>query len=562
MKKKSIISLIVLVALGSTFFIQHACKKAGEVVPQPEYLSVSLARLTLMHDLYYRLKHHERSIEIDFSEMLEENSVEGNIILRDKNGSLESDYDLQVSGRKVMLMLHSGFQLKDGWKYLLDITTGIKSTSGLSLEYDKTFQLRTLAWHPHENILKGELALENVQRNAIACISDIHMGDDRAETKNYCWFGKNADALENFLEFVDTSKQFRQLVILGDLFDEWLIPWSISPFDSSININNSEEFFKAVANSTTNLPIFTKLKEIALNPEVELVYVHGNHDMLTTQDMLNEIIPNVTWAGEVSGLGKYSPTEDIIMEHGHRYDFFNCPQPLVNSGHMLPPGYFISRLYAQGLMDKTTLTQKGLPVYDGSFEFLAAWEVAILYTLLHFEMWPPHMDEKIILMGGIDGYHDPFSFHGARDMYADNIEDYWNATQTLNEVPVHIDCCLQAIWNGHSDLFSAARDEYIKQPPSPKAYKIVAFGHTHHSMIKVYPSGKDYKGIYANSGTWINSKENSPHKVRTYLVIKPAEWTGSDLDVVSLYQYNKNSENQGPAYKPEFITEENIDIKK
>ena len=48
----------------------------------------------------------------------------------------------------------------------------------------------------------------------------------------------------------------------------------------------------------------------------------------------------------------YSPTEDIMLEHGHRYDFMNCPEPLVNDGHILPPGFFISRLYAQGYMTK------------------------------------------------------------------------------------------------------------------------------------------------------------------------------------------------------------------
>ena len=44
------------------------------------------------------------------------------------------------------------------------------------------------------------------------------------------------------------------------------------------------------------------------------------------------------------------------------------------------------------------------------------------------------------------------------------------------------------------------------------------------------------------------------------LVIKPAEWTGSDLDVVSLFQYNlgSGSGNPSPGYIPVLVSEESI----
>ncbi len=53
--------------------------------------------------------------------------------------------------------------------------------------------------------------------------------------------------------------------------------------------------------------------------------------------------------GQIDGLGSYSPLEGVMMEHGHRYDFFNSPQQLVNPDHILPPGYFVSRLWAAGM---------------------------------------------------------------------------------------------------------------------------------------------------------------------------------------------------------------------
>ncbi len=549
MKKNGAFYLAIVLIFSSLLITQQSCNKDNEVPDEPQYLSVDFPRLTHKHDLYYQLEHNERSIEMEFSQPIDKGTVEGNISLSDKTGALNSHYNLVISGRKVLVAFHSDFQLNDGWKYLLSITTGLKSTSGENLEQSKTIELRTTT----KLTLSG-----STQRNSIACISDIHLGDSRAVSGNYCWFGKNAKALESFLDYTLNGDQVRVLVILGDLFDEWLVPYSVSPIDPQAGINNTKEYFLAIAGSPTNSQIFDKLRAIAVNEEIELVYVPGNHDMLMTQEILEEIIPGVTWKGDETGLGVYSPVSNIIMEHGHRYDFFNCPQSLVNPGHMLPPGYFISRLYAQGMATQTL--NKDELASDGSFEFLTAWEIAYFYTIFHFDMTLPVPDSANILMGGIDGYSEPFSFNGVRDMYANNIEDSWSATQTKNAVPVPIDCCLQAIWNGHSDLFCAATTEYMEQPPAPTFYNVVAFGHTHEPMLEVYPPGNQYTSIYANSGSWIDADASS-NKVRTYLIINPAEWTGSDIDVVLLYQYNldSNSGTPDPSYAPVLISEENID---
>jgi len=558
--RKSFFSTILISVIFIILISQvHSCKKSSKLETVPLFMAVLPAKLELKHDLYYRLKHQERSIELDFSEQLDSTTVDNINSLYDNKGPLDNQYVVHITGRKVLLMFKPEFQLRDGWKYLLSVKAGIRSVTGLALREDITFELRTLAHHPPETSGDASDGQADNQRNSIACISDIHMGEARAVSGNYCWFGQNADALEDFLDFVISGNQVRELVILGDLFDEWLIPYSISPFDSSQNVSDTREYFISVANAPVNLPIIKKLKEIALHQDIRLVYVPGNHDMLSTNEILDEIIPNAHWAGDVEGLGKYSPVGNIIMEHGHRYDFFNCPQPLVNPGHMLPPGFFISRLYAQGLMDRNQQLLRGANDIGSSFEFIAAWEVAMLYTLLHLDMEVPDMNAENILMGGIDGYTNPFSFNGAQDMYSANIEDNWDATQTQNEVPAHMDCCLTTIWNGHSDLFIAAQEQYLEQPPSPKTYKIVAFGHTHDPLVEVYPSGSDYTGIYINSGSWIDADQSS-YPVRTYLIINPAEWTGSDLDVASLYQYNLDDSSGEPAYKPVLIKEENIDV--
>ena len=208
-------------------------------------------------------------------------------------------------------------------------------------------------------------------------------------------------------------------------------------------------------------------------------------------------------------------------------------------------------------MEQGSNKRKEFKAGTGQVEFIAAWAAAFEYLQIKYSLTVAG-DSANILMGGIDNYSTPFSFNGVRDMYAGNIENVWSSTESRNAVPVTMPA-LMAILNGSLDLSLMAAYEYM-QPPVPKLYKIVVFGHTHNPMLKVYPPGKQYTGIYANTGSWVNA-ELSSKQVRTFLVIKPGEWTGSDLDVVSLFQYNldSGSGNQNPDYIPVLISEESID---
>jgi UDP-2,3-diacylglucosamine pyrophosphatase LpxH len=466
-------------------------------------------------------------------------------------GPLDQKFSTIVSGKKIIAVCKPGFQLDDGCWYRVTLGQGIRSTSGLSLQSETEIEIRTRS-------LSLFMDNDTTPRNSIVCISDIHLGDARAVNHGYCWFSRNAAALENLLDSTLASKQVRQLAILGDLFDEWIIPYRFSPFDTSAGVYNTRDYFLSVANSPVNHNIIDKFKAIAASGKIQLVYVPGNHDMLLTRDILQEIIPGIIWQGDSAGMGSYSPVNEMIMEHGHRYDFFNCPQPYVNPGHILPPGFFISRLDAQGTMDHGSSAVGNLKSGQSELEFLAAWTTAYTYLVVKHSMTVA-ADSANIKMSGVDSYNSAFSFHGARDMYAANIEDVWPSTQHRNAVPVTMPV-LMAILNGNSDLYYTAGYEYM-DPPSPKKYKLVAFGHTHKPMIEEYPKGKKYTGIYANTGTWVNA-ELSDNPVRTYLVIKPGAWNASDLDVVSLYQYNLESGSPVPSYIPVLLDEESIAIAK
>lgn len=550
MKNKLLFTTAGLILLLFLFTIQ-SCNKDDEILTE-KFMNVSLPKLEFKHNKYYSIDYDERSIEMVFSEELDEGTINNCIFFTHNQGDLNSYYDLEVAGKILWMKFHSDFELKDGWKYLLTISTSLKSVAGESLRDNKTIELRTTSRHIGSAKIESG---KSKQRTIIACISDIHMGDPRANENHYSWFGKNAEALEDFLEFINTNNEVSKLAILGDLFDEWLVPYTVNPFDPQSGITSSEDYYKAIANYSVNKPIVDKLRDIANKPEIDLLYVQGNHDMLLTKAILEEIIPGIKWETDVTGIGLYKPVSGIVMEHGHRYDFFNCPQPLVNQDHMLPPGYFISRLYAAGMEQSYDKLKQDLLPVKSSFEFITAWNLAVLYTLNDFQMDMPDMNLNNVLMGGIDGYNDPFSFNGAMDMYSANIEDIWPQTQNFNEVPVPL-TVFSAILNG-TELYDAALTEYMQASSTGSQYRVVAFGHSHYPEILVHPP-ENYTCIYGNSGSWIDEDQSS-HKVRTFLTVEPGEWSGSELDVVMLYQYNLNNDTTGVKYKAELLAEDNID---
>lgn len=389
--------------------------------------------------------------------------------------------------------------------------------------------------------------------SSIAVISDIHMGDARATAGKYCWFGKNADALSSFLDYIQNQYPVRQLVIQGDLFDEWLIPYRVMPYDPAYGINNTRDFYLAVANSSVNHPIIQKLKAIAAGSKTQLVYIPGNHDMLLTQDIMEEIIPGIHWAGVEPGLGRFIPVSNLVMEHGHRYDFFCCPQPLVNPGHLLPPGYFVSRLYADG-MQQTSGRGAEVSQEKSSLLFLVAWAGSFIYIVRKFNVPAPPMDSAVVQMTGADSYNIPVSFFGMQSIYNANIESLWPETQIQNGVPVPVPVMV-ALINGVY-LTPSAIIEYLQQSSAFGNFNIVSFGHSHSPEIVEYQDTNKIKKLYINSGSWIDDDQCAPKKSRTFLIIRPAQWTASAQDRVFLYQYNFNpGTNQ---FVPELIARDSV----
>lgn len=69
-------------------------------------------------------------------------------------------------------------------------------------------------------------ASSNVERDKIIVISDLHLGNDLAYSEG----AKHLKRLEQFLNEVRSSNTIKELVIAGDMFDEWYIPTRVNTY--------------------------------------------------------------------------------------------------------------------------------------------------------------------------------------------------------------------------------------------------------------------------------------------------------------------------------------------
>ncbi|HOG26136.1 MAG TPA: metallophosphoesterase, partial [Bacteroidales bacterium] len=238
------------------------------------------------------------------------------------------------------------------------------------------------------------------ERNQIVVISDIHLGADLA----YAECSDNLPHLEEFLNRVRFSGNVKELVIAGDLLDEWFVPANIDTYQGK----DQADFVRRIA--AANKGVIDVLKKIIREKRILVTYVPGNHDLTISQASVELILPGINQARDPElGLGTYSPKGHpyIAIEHGHRYNFFCAPDPVSNQdiapGTISPPGYFFTRIaalfVAQGHPDKAadtlpevTRNATGDESQDLLFAYWKMWD----WTLKNFRILNKY-DEQLIV---------------------------------------------------------------------------------------------------------------------------------------------------------------------
>ena len=386
------------------------------------------------------------------------------------------------------------------------------------------------------------------ERNMIVIISDLHLGADLT----YAECNVNLGPLEKLLKQIKAAPNVKELVIAGDLVDEWFVPATTDTYQGK----DQADFVQRLA--TVNKGVFDVFNSIIQEGKILVTYVPGNHDLAITAVNIELILPGVNQARDnVLGLGTYSPADcpKIAIEHGHRYNFFCAPDPFSNQdiapGTIMPPGYFFTRIGALFVQQKKPKPGDTLPVVTPNssgnesqnllYKYWGIWAMSV-------DMFPitNRFDEKIIVtnMNGFKanysvddlvpyqstpgGFIDVFLSHG--------IQDTWEARQTYNHVPIHIGTAL-AIDSVNSSYQTdyQANLQYFLNPASDK--RIVIFGHTHQPRIVAGVSYDNKKCIYANSGTWIDV--NPQQTTMNFVVITPQNVDASSQTLVKLYNFEK-----------------------
>ncbi len=189
-----------------------------------------------------------------------------------------------------------------------------------------------------------------------AVISDIHLNDARSIKNGWSWCKKNQSALIGYIDnLIEKKEQYRELVLLGDVIDEYVTPVPYATFARPDGtVVTEKEYFRLIADA--NRAIFDKFKELQ-SAGIKLIFVPGNHDCGLDADDVHELFgPDAVFVSDVRGLGSYVPeyASEITMEHGHRYDVMCAPDMLSNIGKdnvtkdnaFLGAQYFVTRIAA------------------------------------------------------------------------------------------------------------------------------------------------------------------------------------------------------------------------
>ena len=385
------------------------------------------------------------------------------------------------------------------------------------------------------------------QRNMIVVISDLHLGPDLAytECKN------NLKALEKLLYKIKNSANVKELVIAGDMLDEWFVPANIDTYNGQSQANYVQRI------ATTNKGVIDAFNAIIQEGKILVTYVPGNHDLTITAENISLILPGINQARDTSlGLGTYVPNDLPILaiEHGHRYNFFCAPDPISNQtiapGSITPPGYFFTRIAALHVAQECTIAGDTIP--ELSLNTTGGESQTLLYAYWKLWQWAINalpienkFDEELIVTN-INGFSGNFSVNDLIPFQLTNggeidvnlfkgVQDCWSQRQALNNVPVNIPT-LQAIKNSASSTESdnQAKTQYFLNPNSNK--RIVIFGHSHDAKIIASTNTNGQKTIYANSGTWVDPNNVAP-TTTNFVVITPQTSDASSKTYVKLYNY-------------------------
>jgi len=323
-------------------------------------------------------------------------------------------------------------------------------------------------------------------------VSDVHMGAGKSFQAGYTghvydWLSPDeALAFADFLIYLNNNPQIEEIILLGDIMDNWVCPVDINP-----------PTFEEIVAAEINNEVVTNLKTLSENKKT--LYIPGNHDMSVTEDFLQANFKNIVIQNEYN-------QEDIFASHGSEYSIFCAADPVNDVTGRLPIGYYISRVAATNAA--RTGSKNNLRDYIKALEKLVS-EKPIL-GVLDAAVAEAHLaDDTNIIMNNKD-----ISVKEVKERYV-NLHSQWDESGNLLSANAATVDEINQLWTAVWEL------------NNQKGYKIIIFGHTHDSCLDKFPKNEIEENIYiyANTGAWCmgnsftfveteKSDENGKHYVR------------------------------------------------
>ena len=363
-------------------------------------------------------------------------------------------------------------------------------------------------------------------------ISDIHMGDQRSMTGHfpYGWLRENIRPLNDFLTGLSDqieAEDVGQVVILGDLFDQWVIPTDLDPLPG----------LKDICDNPANEGMIHNLQKLANSRK--LTYVPGNHDMSPSQKdipAVKEFVEGTFPGINFKSTGFYTEG-NLVAEHGNMYCLFNAPDTWTSPDSFLPLGYFISRVAAYK-MEHTGQSENYFHNFWNKIkDFIHEYErnPNLIYDFFLDVAHDAGLeDSDEIKMKNITGFPPVITISDVANRYIQLKRDWDNNHDKIGSGTAFL---------GDSP-FGLSRAAFTVYLQTSTDINIVIFGHTHSwENEDVYPSLDENdqenglphpsKAIYANSGTWID------HKPCTYIETQADAQTQLHYVRVKEYPGNK-----------------------
>jgi UDP-2,3-diacylglucosamine pyrophosphatase LpxH len=136
-------------------------------------------------------------------------------------------------------------------------------------------------------------------------ISDVHIGVRGSKE----WFQDKhkANLIDTLEEIAGKPDQIKDLVLLGDFFENWMAPVNKPPptIDDIVKNQSNQDIFKALEKCTSST--------------INVYYLNGNHDMHINQKDLNKL----PIKGKIQFITHYHAGL-LYGEHGSRFAMFNA----------------------------------------------------------------------------------------------------------------------------------------------------------------------------------------------------------------------------------------------